>query len=79
MPTVGPPSGRYQFRVRPRENYFERPHVHVVFGRRVVCRIALDDNTFMDPPPPGTEHAIMKQYNGLAEKIREEWIRTRQG
>lgn len=79
MPTVGPRTGRFQFRVRPRESEFERPHVHVVFGRRVVCRIALDDDTFMDLPPRGTESAIMRLYKRLAGEIRAEWTRTRQG
>jgi len=72
MPTVAS-EGRFQFRVNPRENEYEPPHVHVWVGGEDVCRIELNSGAFMDQPPPGEARPILAAYRTHAEAIRRAW------
>ncbi len=74
MPTVATEGG-YEFRVYPRENPFEPPHVHVWLGNEDVCRIELNGGLFMEEPPPGTQRTILAAYRKHAANIREAWDR----
>ena len=72
MPTVAT-EGQFSFRVNTRENLFEPPHVHVWVASEDVCRINLDDGTYMDNPPPGDYRDILDAYKRHAERIRAVW------
>ena len=74
MPTVAR-DGPYDFKVYPRENDFEAPHVHVWFGNEDVCRIELNSGTYMDDPPPRRRNDILDAYRRHAITIRSEWDR----
>ena len=72
MPTVAI-EGQFRFVVNTRENSFEPPHVHVWVGNEDVCRIELNNGTFMDAPPPGNHRDIMKTYAKYAVELRSAW------
>ena len=72
MPNVAV-KGRFRFKIYPRENIFEPPHVHVWIGNEDVCRIELNGGTYMDAPPPGNFRDIMRAYEIHAEEIRRTW------
>ena len=72
MPAVAV-EGRFRFKIYPRENTFEPPHVHVWTGNEDVCRIELNGGTYMDAPPPGNFRDIMRAFEMHAEEIRRAW------
>jgi hypothetical protein len=71
--------GPFDFKVYPREQAFEPPHVHVWYEGRDVCRINLDTGDYMDPPPPRRWGDIMEAYARHAGVIWAEWDRIHPG
>ncbi len=67
--------GRYRFKIYPRENDFEPPHVHVLIGNEFECRIELNSGVFMDNLPPGHYRNIMELYRKNVALFRSEWDR----
>lgn len=74
MPTVAE-EGKFRFKIYTRENDFEPPHVHVFVGNEEKCRLELNNETFMQNPPPGESRNIITAYRRHAEVIRREWDR----
>ncbi|MSP78500.1 MAG: DUF4160 domain-containing protein [Dehalococcoidia bacterium] len=70
---VAAQEGRLRFRINPREDLREPPHVHVWEGNEDVCRIELNGGGFMDEPPPGEAHTILEAYRRHADAIRKIW------
>ena len=64
--------GQFRFFIYTRENDFEPPHVHVVFGGEEV-RIELVGGTFMEEPPPGKRRAKLDMFRRYASAIWTAW------
>ena len=74
MPVVAR-EGAFTFKIYPKEQPFEPPHVHVWMGNENVCRIDLNAGTYMDEPPPGRWRDILEAYAVHVEAIRAAWDR----
>lgn len=74
MPKVAE-EGPFRFVIYTRENEFEPPHVHVFLGNEEKCRLELNNETFMENPPPGEYRKVLTAYRKHAEVIRKEWDR----
>ena len=74
MPTVAR-DGPFEFKVYPRENEFEPPHVHVWYENSDACRLNLDSGQDLDEPPPRRWNDILAAYARHAGRIRAEWDR----
>ena len=66
---------QFRFVVNTRENLFEPPHVHVWVASEDVCRIQLNNASYMDNPPPGLWREILDAYRKHAATICQEWDR----
>jgi hypothetical protein len=65
--------GPFEFKVYPRENDFEPPHVHIWMGNEDLCRIELNGGEYMDDPPPRRWRDILNAYRKQAGTIRDAW------
>jgi hypothetical protein len=72
MPTIFE-EGQIRFFLNTHENAYEPPHVHVRIGKEDVCRLNLNNGSFMENFPPGEYSHILTAYRKHAVAIRRKW------